>query len=119
MAEPQKNNPVLFPKNWHHPRYSNCLFWARVQRRRHGGWVAARKTDVPNGWWNHYVWSPDGIHWFEYNPVWPKSWWKEKWWLRWFPPPIFRGVIEEADMSIGTNPNPWRLLEDRPGVAAV
>lgn len=104
MADVAQENLILFPACWYHPRRSNCLFWALEQRRRFGGYVAARRSTY--GWWHHYAWSPDGLRWFEYNPTWPKKWWLERWWRRWFPPPLFTGVIEEVDLHTGLNLGP-------------
>lgn len=72
--------------------WSNCLIWAYWQQWTCGGWVYSEKSQF--GWWRHYAWTPDHVHYWCYVPTWPKEWWTARWWRRYVPPPLFRGMVK-------------------------
>jgi len=72
--------------------WSNCLIWALWQKLTKGGWIYAEKSEF--GWWWHFAWTPDRIRYWCYVPVWPKAWWTARWWRRYVPPPLFRGMVK-------------------------
>lgn len=80
------------------PKRSNCILWAVQQWRRHGGYVAFRRSHY--GWWPHALWSPDLKTWLGYSPFDPK--------LKACPPPLFRGhVVEEIFYDRGDWMSPF------------
>lgn len=69
--------------------YSNCLFWALRQEAKHGGQIRSRPSQY--GWWQHWLWSPDGVEWWSFSPVNPKH--------KPAPPPIFWGDVVKDELS--------------------
>jgi len=69
----------------------NCVFWALRQLRRHGGYVALRRS-LHFRWIPHLLWSPDLVTWTSYSPIRPKQGWKVLLDCLWF-----EGYIQEGD----------------------
>jgi hypothetical protein len=71
---------------------SNCFLYAVTQYARQGGGIVV----VPSrfGWWPHFMWSPDGILFYEFNPTWDKKRWRFR-----IPPILFTGTVRQTDLT--------------------
>lgn len=82
------------------PTWCNCIWWARHQQKRYGGYLMMRRAGVLWRWssngrdraafFPHAMWSPDGATCYEYTqdkPAW-QWWWKLPFYL------LYRGRVQ-------------------------
>ncbi len=69
---------------------NNCLFYALSMWWRHGGFVVGSTS--PNGWWKHFMWTPDFETFYAFTPDYPRRYW--------LPPVWFRGSIKTRTRAV-------------------
>lgn len=82
----------------HRPRWSNCRSWAHHQFRHHGGYILIRRGH--HGVPRHWLWSPDHIHVWSYEPIQPWTWTlavMRRDWLIWFQGEVVKGDDGSAE----------------------
>lgn len=68
--------------------YGNCLFYAISRFLLYGGRIGARRSHWTILPFPHFYWT-DGRRYYQFVPPAPKR--------RWFPPPLFSGVVRISE----------------------
>jgi len=83
---------------------SNCLVFVLERWHARGGFVVAMHSLY--GWWPHFVWSPDLVHFEEFAPT--------SKYARWCPPLFFTGRIQHWIVGDGPRLVPYTPADGGP-----